>query len=77
MYFTDIVAIVSAVFFQLFPIIRNVWPHLFSFAILYTVSGHTLDMAIHERSICDSTCSMQDVTSIVAPVGVPRGMCVL
>ena len=66
-------------FFQLFPIIRNVWPHLFSFAILYTVSGHshTLDMAIHEHSIRDSTCSMQDVTSIVAPVGVPRGMCVL
>ena len=26
-------------FFQLFPIVRNIWPHLFSFTILYTVSG--------------------------------------
>ena len=68
-----------------FPIIRNIWPHLFSFTILYTVSGHshTLDMAIHEHSIRDSTCSMRigkDVTSIVAPlypVDVPRGVCVL
>ena len=69
-------------FFQLFPIICNIWPHLFSFTILYMVSGHspTLDKAIHEHSIRDSTCSMRigtDVTSIVAalyPVDVPRGV---
>ena len=37
-------------FFQLF---RNIWPYLFSFVVVYTVSGHshTLDRAIHEHSI--------------------------
>ena len=56
-------------FFQLFPIIRNIWPHLSSFTIqLYTVSGHshTLDMAIHELSIRASRPVGRDVTSIVA-----------
>ena len=76
MYFTDIVAIVSAVFFHLFPIIRNIWPHLFSFTILYTVSGHshTLDMAIHEHSIRDSDVHRH---ATLYPVDVPRGVCVL
>ena len=53
--------------------------------VVYTVRGHshTSDMAIHEHSKRDSTCSMRigrDVTSIVAalyPVDVPRGVCVL
>ena len=49
---------------------------------VYMVSGHshTLDMAIHEHSIRDSTCSVRIVTSIVAalyPVDVPHGVCVL
>ena len=59
--------------------------------VVYSVSGHfhTLDMALHEHSIRDSTCSMhigRDVMSIVAalyPVDVlrwvdvnsARGMC--
>ena len=59
--------------------------------VVYSVSGHshTLDMALHEHSIRDSTCSMRidrDVMSIVAAlypvdvlrgVDVPRGVCVL
>ena len=72
-------------FFQLFPIIRNIWPHLSSFTIyIYTVSGHshTLDMAIHENSIRDSRLG-RDVTSIVAALHASwhvarrsaRGMC--
>ena len=49
---------------------------------VYMVSGnsHTLDMAIHEHSIHDSTCLVRIVTSIVAalyPVDVPHGVCVL
>ena len=76
-------------FFQLFSIIRNIWPRFFSFnmhVVVYTVSGHShaLDMAIPEHSILrDSTCSMligKDATSIVAalyPVDIPRGVCVL
>ena len=52
--------------------------------VVYTVSGHshTLDMAVHEHSIRNSTCSMRigrDVTSIIAalyPVDGPcGGMC--
>ena len=38
----DIMAIVSAVFFQLFPIIRNIWPHLSSFTIIILVECVTL-----------------------------------
>ena len=67
MYFTGIVAIVSAVFssyFLLFVTFGSTSP-------VYTVSGHshTLDMAIHEHNIRDSRpvrCESADVTSIVA-----------
>ena len=86
MYFTDIMAIVSAVFSSYFLLFVTFGPT--SPASLYTVSGHshTLDMAIHEHSIRDPPCSMRigrDVTSIVAalhaswPVDVQCWVCVL
>ena len=66
-------------FSKLFPIIRNIWLHLFSFTICtllcirYRVkrSLSHLDMAIHvhEHSIRDSTCSVRigrDVTIVAA-----------
>ena len=60
MYFTDIVAIVSAVFssyFLLFVTFGPTSPASQYNYVVYTVSGHshTLDMAIHEHSICDSS----------------------
>ena len=82
MYFTDTMAIVSAVFSSYFLLFVTFGPT--SSASQYNIwYSHTSDMAIHEHNIRNSTCSMcigRDVTSIVAalyPVDVPRGVCVL
>ena len=70
-------------FFQLFPIIRNIWPHFSSFTIVYTVSGHshTLDMAITNTvyAIAAAPCSMRTGRDVAAswPVDDQRGVCVL
>ena len=70
--------------FQLFPIICNIWPHLFSFnmhVVVYTVSGHsnTLDMAIHEHSIAPFNAHRQrchvDCSCTVSCRRSVRGMC--
>ena len=60
MYFTDIMAIVSAVFSSYFLLFVTFGPTSRAgqlHNIVYTVSGHshTLDMAIHKHSICDSS----------------------
>ena len=84
MYFTDIMAIVSAVFSGYFLLSVTFGPTSPASQYLYMVSGHshTLDMAIHEHSIRDSRLG-RDVTSFVAalhaswPEDVQRGVCVL
>ena len=89
MYFTDIMAIVSAVFSSYFLLFVTFGPTSpASQYVVYTVSGHshTLDMGMHcirDRRPVRCASAGRDVTSIVAalhafwPVDVQRGVCVL
>ena len=82
MYFTDIVAIVSAVFFQLFPNIRNIWPHPFSFTILHmaTPTPWIWPYTNTVYAIAPVRCASAELEMSYGtrnPVDVPCGVCVL